>query len=114
MNIAEEFNLLWINILDEIMIEWFNKYVPVFMCVGCKTHPFGNKRHTICCGLTSIFCRLQIVEGKYFNQKLGQNEYSDLGKTVSLMLRLCKTIFVTGKDVVLKSDFCVANVITKL
>ena len=51
---AEEFNPSWINVLDKIMMEWFNKYAPVFMCVGCKPHPFGNQRHDICCGLTSI------------------------------------------------------------
>ena len=54
------------------MMEWFNKYAPEFMCVGRKPHPFINKRHNICCGLTSILCRAQIVEGKYHPQQLGQ------------------------------------------
>ena len=44
---AEEFNISWINVLDESMMEWFNKYVPGFMCVGHKPQPFGNKRNTI-------------------------------------------------------------------
>ena len=54
MNMAEEFNPSWINVLDKSMMEWFNKYTPQFMCVGRKTHPFGNERQTICCGLTCI------------------------------------------------------------
>ena len=62
---AEEFNPSWINVLDESMMEWFNKYAPQFMCVGSKPHPFGNERHTICCGLTSIFWRSHIEGGKY-------------------------------------------------
>ena len=35
INMAEEFNPSWINVLEEIMVEWFSKYAPVFMCVGC-------------------------------------------------------------------------------
>ena len=31
MNIAEEFNTLCINVLDEIMMGWFNKYAPGFV-----------------------------------------------------------------------------------
>ena len=61
LNMAEEFNPSWINVLDKIMMEWFNKYAPRFMCVGRKPHPFGNKRHTICCGLTYILWISQIV-----------------------------------------------------
>ena len=51
---------------------WFNKYVPGFMCVGCKPHSFCNERHNICCGLTSILWRSQILEGKYRPGPFGQ------------------------------------------
>ena len=54
------------------------------------------------------------MEGKYFPQKLGKNEYDVLGKTVSLMLRMCRPIFGQGKSVVLDSVFYVAKGITKL
>ena len=43
MNRAEEFNPSWINVLDESMMEWFNKYAPGFMCIGSKPHHFGNE-----------------------------------------------------------------------
>ena len=43
LNMAEEFNPSWINVLDESMMEWFNKYAPGFMCVGHKPHPFSVK-----------------------------------------------------------------------
>ena len=42
MNMAEEFNPSWINVLDESRMELFNKYAPRFMCVGVKPHPFNN------------------------------------------------------------------------
>ena len=42
MNMAEEFNPSWINVLDKSMTEWFKKYVPGFMCDGHKPHPFVN------------------------------------------------------------------------
>ena len=50
------------------------------MCVGRKPHPFGNLRHTVCCGLTSIIWRAQIVEDKYHPQQLGHKDYNKLGK----------------------------------
>ena len=69
---AEEFNPSWITVLYESMMGWSNKYAPGFMYVGHKPHPFGNERHTICCGLTSILWRAQIVEEKYLPRLLGK------------------------------------------
>jgi hypothetical protein len=113
-NMADEFSPSWINVLDESMMEWFNKYAPGFMCVGRKPHPFGNERHTICCALTSILWRAQIVEGKDRPQQLGPKEHAQLGATVGLMLRMCEPIYGTGKAVVLDSGFCVAKGIVAL
>ena len=42
MNIADEFNRSRINVLEEIMMEWFKKYDPVFIWIGLKPHIFGN------------------------------------------------------------------------
>ena len=72
MNMAEDFDTSWINVLDESMMEWFNKYAPGFMCIGRKPHPLGNESHTICCCLASILRRSQIAEGKDHPQQLGQ------------------------------------------
>ena len=74
---AEEFNPSWINVMDEIMMEWFNKYATVFICVGRKPHSFSNERRTICCILTSILWRAQIVEFKDNPQQFGQKEYNE-------------------------------------
>ena len=64
-----------INVLDESMMEWFNKWDPGFMRVGRKPHPFGNEGHTIHCALTSILWRAQIVEDKYRPTELGKKKW---------------------------------------
>ena len=84
------------------------------MYVGCKSKHLVNKRHTICCGLTSILWRAHISEGKYCPQQLVENLQSELGEMVSLMLRICRPIFGIGKYVVLDSGFCIAKGVTKL
>ena len=105
LNMAEQFNPQWINVLDESMMECFGKYAPRFMFVGRKPHHFVNERHTICCGLTFVLWIYQIVEGKDIPQSLGQKEYNQLVKTVSLMLRICRPIFGSDKDFYWTVDF---------
>ena len=36
-----------IHVLDKIMVEWYNKNSPGFMCVGSNPHPFNNECNTI-------------------------------------------------------------------
>ena len=87
---------------------------PGFMCVGRKPNPFGNERHTICCALTSILWRAQIVKGKDRPTEICKKKWEELGKTVGLILRMCEPIFSTGKCVVVDSGFCVLKGITAL
>ena len=54
------------------------------------------------------------MEGKYRPGPLGQKEYKNLGKTLSVMLRMCGPMFGSGKDIVLDSGFCVAKGTTEL
>ena len=74
-NMAQQFFPSWINVLDESMMEWFKKWSPGFMCVGRKLHPFGNEWHSICCAITSILWRAQIVEGKDRPTELGKKKW---------------------------------------
>ena len=53
------------------------------------------------------------MEGKYQPQKLVRKECAELGATVSLTLRMCEPIFVTGEAVVLDCGFCTEKGITK-
>ena len=96
----DEFNPGRINVMDRIMVQWFNNYYTGFMCVVRNPHPFGNERHTIFCGLTSILWRKQIVEGEYCPSQIGAKQHQELGKTFGLMLRMCKPIFGSRKSVV--------------
>ena len=52
------------------------------------------------------------MEGKDTTTELGKNKCKELVKTVGLMLRMCETIFSTGKCVLLDSGFCVSKGIT--
>ena len=55
----------WVNVLDESMQEWIIKYTcTAWMYVGRKPHSFGNERHTIACGLSTIMWFVEIVEGR--------------------------------------------------
>ena len=51
-NMVDEFNPSRINVLENSMMKWYNKFSPGFMCVGRNPHPFGNEHHAIYCGLT--------------------------------------------------------------
>ena len=96
------------------MMELLNKYCTGFMCAGRKPHPFGNERHTISCALISILFRALIVKGKDRPKELGQKNYSELGRTVGLMLRMCKTLYGTVRAAVMDSGFCVSRVPTQI
>ena len=53
------------------------------------------------------------MEEKYRSHLIGKKEYNELGKTVSLMLKMCRYIFGLGKAVVLESGFWVTKVTTE-
>ena len=65
-NIRNVFQSSWIACLDESMSIWFNRWTcPRWISVPCKKpHPFGNEYHSICCGVTGIMFRVDLVEGK--------------------------------------------------
>ena len=111
---AQHFLPSWINVLDEPMMEWFNKWDPVFMCIVRKPYPFGNERHTICYAVTSILWRAHTMEGKDRSNQISKNKWEELGNTVGIILRMYKPRFSTGKCVVLDSGFCVSKGIIAL
>ena len=64
------------------------------------------------CGSMYILWRYQIVEGKYRPWRIGK--YNKLGEMVSLMLRVCRPIFGSGKAVFLDSRLSPPKGITYL
>ena len=105
----------WVSCLDESMSIWTTKWTcPGWMFVPRKPHPKGNEYHSICCSLSGIMYGIELVEGKDRPSQRGRDEYYEKGKTASLLLRLCKPLFATGKVVILDSGFCVLDAILAL
>ena len=105
-----------VNCLDESMSPWTNKYTcPGFMFIPRKPWPFGNEYHSICCCKSGIMWQVELVEGKDEPKQKPTPEFDAIGgNTTSLLLRLCKPIFHTGKLVVLDSGFCVLHALIEL
>ena len=103
----------WITCLDESMSIWFNKWsCPGYVFCPRKPNPFGNKYHTIACGLSGILFAVEMVEGKDRPSELPSDPRTQ--KTTNLLLRLCKQLFGTGKIVILDSGFCVLKALIAL
>ena len=79
------------------------------MCVGRKPHPFGNERHTIACGLSTIMLFTEILEGRYFPRERGRPKFDDIGKTVVTIMRCTGNVWNFAKVVIVDSVFCVTN-----
>ena len=115
-NMDEEFVASWISCLDESMSKWLNKWTcPGFMFVPRKPWPCGNEYHSICCSISGVMYRIEIVEGKDApREENARKEFSEHPKTVALCLRLTKAIHGTGNVVVMDSGFCVLKAIVEL
>ena len=93
-NMKYKFSPSWVSCLDESMSKWVGKFTcPSFMCVPWKPWPLGNEYHTISCGRSGILYSLEIVEGKDEPKQAAPKEFSSLGKTVDLLLRLTRPIW---------------------
>ena len=67
--------------------------VDVYAAALIKKRKYWPKGHKICCALTPILWRAQIVKGKDRPTELGKKKWEELGKTVGLMLRMCEPVF---------------------
>lgn len=114
-HMAEVFSAAWVSCLDESMSVWTSKWTcPGWMFVPRKPHPMGNEYHSICCGLSGIMFGIELVEGKDRPPQRPRDEHDEKGKTVGLLLRLCRSLYGTGKVVILDSGFCVLQAIISL
>eukprot|EP00957_Ditylum_brightwellii_P060547 4597413-Ditylum_brightwellii.AAC.1 len=84
------------------------------MVVPRKPWPFGDEWHSIACDNSRIIYRLKKDEGKDEPREKPCPRYIEKGKTASLMLRMSKPLYGTGKLVVLNSGFCVLQGIIEL
>jgi hypothetical protein len=108
VNMENKFSPSWISVIDESMSKWLSEYTcPGWMVVPRKPHPFGNEYHTACCGKSGILWALELVEGKDRPRELGPKEFDSEGATVGLLKHLTKSIWYSGRAIVLDSGFCV-------
>ena len=64
--------------------------------------------HLFCCELSGIMYWIELAEGLDRPPELGfVAEHESLGKTVRLMLRMCKSTFCSSMLMILDSGFCV-------
>ena len=97
-NMEDMFKALWVACLDESMSIWFNQWTcPGWVFCPRKPHPYGNEYHTICCGLSGILFAMELVMGKDAPRKPSDDPTNSKGNTVGLLLRLCKSLYSTGK-----------------
>lgn len=114
-NMERVFTPGWISCLDESMSKWVNKYsCPGFVVVPRKPWPYGNEYHSIACGVSGVMYAVELVEGRDEPSERPKKKFSELGKTVGLLLRLTKPLWSTSKVVVLDSGFCVLKGIVEL
>jgi hypothetical protein len=114
-NMNEVFMASWVSSVDQSISIWTSQWTcPGFMFVPRKPHPMGNEYHSICCGESGIMYDIELVEGKDAPREQPVPEHNEKGKTVGLLLRLCKHIYGTGKVVILDSSFCVLQGIVEL
>ena len=84
------------------------------MFVPGKPHPKGNEYHTILCVKSKIIYMWKLVEGEDRAKELGRPEL-ETGPGTSkmvLMWRITKTLWETGKVVIIYSGFCVLKGLT--
>ena len=63
------------------------------MYVGLKHNPFGNERHTIACGLSTIMWFADILEGRDRLRERIRSDFDDIGKTVVTILWCTRPIW---------------------
>lgn len=109
------FHCGWVACLDESMPIWMNQLTcPGWMVMPRKPHPFGNEYITICCGLCGVLFHMEMVEGRHRPTSMPPLEYSEMGKTASLLLCMKKPIWNSGTVLVLDSGFCVLKAFADL
>lgn len=97
---ANIFLVTWVVCLDELMSIWQNQWTcPRWVFCSDKPHHFGNKYHTVCCGLSGIMFSMEIVEGKGCPCRIP--EKWELRRMMGLVLRMLSSYFMMGRNVLL-------------
>lgn len=108
-NMQHEYMPSWIVCVDESMVVFHNPYAPGWITIKRKPHPFGNEYHATACAETGILFFIEIVEGSDRPQSGPHSDVPLLNetqqKTAALVLRMTKTLWGSGRVVMLDSGF---------
>jgi hypothetical protein len=105
----------WVSCLDESMSIWNMRWTcPGYVFCSRKPDPVGNEYHTIADGLTTILYAAEIVMGKDKPDDFEPQYEREEGKTSSLLAHLTRSIWHSGKVVILDSGFCVLQALINL
>jgi hypothetical protein len=114
-NMQETYIPSWVSCLDESMSIWNMRWTcPGYQFVPRKPHPRGNEYHTIADGLTTILYAAEIVMGKDKPEGYEHEYEKEEGPTSALLARLTRSIWHSGKLVILDSGFCVLRALINL
>lgn len=120
-NMTNSFSPGWITCVGKSLMVWTNKYLcPGLMCMpDKKPYPFGNGWHSICCAQSGILFQLAIDESTDAPKEEIASENSEddddaPGDTASLLLRLTKGIWYSGKVLILNSKYSVLKALIEL
>ena len=114
-NMQEVYIPSWVSCLDESMSIWHMRWTcPGYVFCPRKPHPVGNEYHTIADGTSTILYAAEIVMGKDTPDDYVHQYEAEEGKTSALLARLTRSIWHTGKLVILDSGFCVLKALINL
>ena len=85
-----------------------NNFGPGWVVILRKPYPFGKAWHIICRAMSVVVFFVGTVEGKDRPKERRNPEFKeDYGATGGLMIWMTKTLFGTGKNLMMESIFCV-------
>ena len=84
------------------------------MCVGRKSHPIGNERHAIACGLSTNMGFAEILKGRDSLCERGRPDFSEIGKKVGEIMQCTRPIWNCANVVIMDSGLCVTKVLVEM
>jgi hypothetical protein len=115
IDMQERYIPSWVSCLDKLMSIWNMQWTcPGYVFCPRKSHPVGNEYHTIADGMTTILYAAEIVMEKDTPENYLHQYEKEEGKTNYLLARLTRSIWHSGKVVILDSAFCVLQALINL
>ena len=97
LNTEDQLNPLCINVLNEIMMEWFNRPPPLDSCALGANLTLLEKNVTPFFVIWFPSCdKIRLWRERNWAMDIGAKEFSSLGTNVGLMFHICQPLFWKG------------------